>query len=113
MEPAPGQLDRYFDIAAELRPFLHGIDGFISIERFQSVTQEGRILSLSFWRNEAAIAQWRQLEQHRLAQSEGRSGVFRNYRLRVAEVTRDYGLSERSQAPADSVQHHRVEGSAK
>ncbi|WP_295510140.1 antibiotic biosynthesis monooxygenase [Sulfitobacter sp.] len=113
VEPAPGQRQRYLDIAAELRPLLDEIDGFISIERFQSLTHEGRILSLSFWRDEAAIAEWRRLEQHRFAQSEGRSGVFQNYRLRIAEVSRDYGLFERSQAPADSVQHHTIEGAEK
>lgn len=111
VELSPGQEDRYFDIAAELRPLLEEIDGFISIERFQSLADKGRVLSLSFWRDEAAIAEWRRLEQHRSAQSEGRAGVFRSYRLRVAEVVRDYGLSERSQAPTDSVQHHAVEES--
>ncbi len=105
-EPATGQQSRYFDIAAELRANLDRIDGFISVERFQSLSNEGRILSLSFWRDEAAIAEWRKLEQHRLAQSEGRSGVFRDYRLLVAEIIRAYGLSDRDQAPADSTRHH-------
>jgi heme-degrading monooxygenase HmoA len=113
VEPALGRQQRYLDIAAELRPLVDEIDGFISIERFQSLTHAGRILSLSFWRDEEAIAEWRRLEQHRFAQSEGRSGVFQNYRLRVAKVTRDYGLLERDQAPADSVQHHTIEGVAK
>lgn len=113
VEPGPGQQQRYLDIAAELRPLLEEIAGFISIERFQSLTDEKRILSLSFWRDEEAIAEWRRLEKHRFAQSEGRSGVFQNYRLRVAKVARDYGLSERDQAPADSVQHHTVTGVVK
>ena len=106
VEPADGQRAQYLDIAARLRPLLSEIDGFISIERFQSLTDERRILSLSFWRDEAAIAAWRNLEQHRGAQAAGRSGVFRDYRLRVAEVTRDYGMTARDQAPADSARHH-------
>jgi len=112
VEPAEGQRDTYLDIAAELRPLLDKIDGFISIERFQSLTHEGRILSLSCWRDEAAITAWRRLERHRLAQSEGRSGVFKNYRLRVAHVMRDYGLTERAQAPTDSLDYHASDGAA-
>jgi len=100
--PAPGQQQAYLDLAASLRPELDRIDGFISIERFASLTQEGKILSLSFWRDEAAVEQWRQFEGHRRAQARGRGGVFADYRLRVAGVIRDYGLSERDQAPLDS-----------
>ena len=103
---ANGQKGRYLDIAAELRPRLDQIEGFISIERFQSLTHDNKVLSLSFWQGEAAITEWRNLEHHRLAQSEGRSGVFEDYRLRVAGVVRDYGLTARDQAPRDSLQHH-------
>jgi len=92
----------YLDIAGKLRPLLDQIDGFISIERFQSLTEAGKILSLSFWRDEAAIAQWRTMEAHRAAQAAGRKGIFRDYRLRIAGVVRDYSLSDRVQAPADS-----------
>ena len=106
VEPADDQRARYFDIAATLRPQLSEIDGFISIERFQSLSDERRILSLSFWRDEAAVTAWRNLEPHRTAQAAGRSGVFRDYRLRVAEVTRDYGMTARDQAPADSARHY-------
>lgn len=106
VEPGVGQLNRYLEIASELRPLLSNIDGFISIERFQSLTDENRILSLSFWRDEDAIAKWRKIEQHRFAQSEGRSDVFKEYRIRVAEVTRDYSMSGRNQAPTDSAQYH-------
>lgn len=105
-EVEPADRDAYFRIAAELRSLLDEIDGFISIERFQSLSDEGRVLSLSFWRDEEAIAQWRQREAHRAAQSEGRSGVFRDYRLRVAHVMRDYGMHERAEAPADSQAVH-------
>lgn len=105
-EAEAGDRGTYFRIAGELRPLLDEIDGFISIERFQSLSDEGRVLSLSFWRDEAAIAQWRQLEAHRAAQSAGRGGVFRDYRLRVAHVMRDYGMRERDQAPADSQATH-------
>jgi heme-degrading monooxygenase HmoA len=99
VEPAPGRRQDYLDIAAQLRPELEHIDGFISVERFQSLTQEGKILSLSFWRDEAAVARWRRHEQHRDAQRAGRGGIFKNYRLRVAAVMRDYGLNERAEAP--------------
>lgn len=104
--PDPDHKQAYLDIAAELRPLLDGIDGFVSIERFESLSEPGKILSLSFWRDEDAIAQWRTLEKHRAAQSKGRGGVFVNYRLRVAGVMRDYGMDERSQAPDDSQSVH-------
>ena len=101
-EPHAAHRDDYFRIAAELRPLLEDIDGFISIERFQSLSEETRILSLSFWRDEQAVAQWRTLEAHRAAQGEGRARIFRDYRLRVAHVLRDYGMNERDEAPAQS-----------
>ena len=107
VEPADtAARESYLAIAARLRPLLDGIDGFISIERFQSLTEPGKILSLSFWRDEKAIAQWRNLEQHRAAQATGRDGIFRDYRLRIADVVRDYGLNDRAQAPADSRTAH-------
>lgn len=96
----------YLDIAAALRPTLEKIDGFISIERFQSLTDPGKILSLSFWRDDAAIAQWRQLESHRMAQAKGRGALFRDYRLRIAGVIRDYGMQERTEVPTDSRARH-------
>jgi heme-degrading monooxygenase HmoA len=106
VEPHGAHRDDYFRIAAELKPLLSEIDGFISIERFQSLSGERRILSLSFWRDEAAITQWRTLEAHRLAQGEGRARIFRDYRLRIAHVVRDYGMGERDQAPPDSRAAH-------
>lgn len=96
----------YLDTAAALRPLLQQIDGFISIERFQSLADPAKLLSLSYWRDEAAVAQWRGLEAHRAAQSAGRGGVFTDYRLRVAAVLRDYGLKDRAQAPQDSRAAH-------
>jgi len=96
----------YLDIAARLKPQLETIDGFISIERFTSLSEEGKLLSLSFWRDEKAIEAWRNLESHRFAQEKGREGVFKDYRLRVAEVCRDYGMSDRSGAPSDSRSIH-------
>ncbi|WP_421868369.1 antibiotic biosynthesis monooxygenase family protein [Motiliproteus sp.] len=104
--PADGRMDEYLDIAAELRPLLDDIDGFISIERFSSLVEDGKILSLSFWRDEQAVQQWRNLAEHRVAQAKGRGGVFKDYRLRVAEVDRDYGMVQREQTPADSVAAH-------
>lgn len=100
--PAEGRVGEYLDLAAELKPILQEIDGFISVERFQSLTEPGKYLSLSIWRDEAAIARWRAVERHRGAQARGRNGVFSDYRLRVAAVLRDYGMNERSEAPADS-----------
>jgi heme-degrading monooxygenase HmoA len=106
VEPAQGAVQDYLAIAAELRAELAKIEGFVSIERFESLTHKGKILSLSFWRDEAAIARWRTLEAHRAAQARGRRSLFANYRLRVAEVVRDYGLNDRSQAPEDSREAH-------
>ena len=100
--PADGHKQTYLDIAASLRGELQTMDGFISIERFQSLTDETKLLSLSFWRDEAAVAAWRNVEHHRQAQAAGRGGVLRDYRLRVAGVIRDYGMTERAEAPADS-----------
>jgi heme-degrading monooxygenase HmoA len=101
-EPHLDQRDAYLGIAADLRPLLDEIDGFISIERFESLAQPGKLLSLSFWRDEVAVAQWRNVEAHRAAQAAGRACVFRDYRLRIAHVVRDYGMNEREGAPADS-----------
>lgn len=97
--PEPERRQDYLDIAARLRPELEKIDGFLSIERFESLTQKGKILSLSFWRDEAAVLRWRRHEEHRDAQIAGRTGIFRDYRLRVASVVRDYGMNERAEAP--------------
>ncbi len=105
--PNTGQQATYFDLAAQLRPELDSIDGFVSIERFESLGTPGKYLSLSFWRDEEAVQKWRNLGAHRSAQSRGRAGVLANYRLRVAHVLRDYGLHERGEAPQDSQQHHR------
>ena len=104
--PAPGRAAEYFDLAAQLKPELEKIDGFISVERFESLAEKGKILSLSIWRDEEAVRAWRNLEMHRGAQARGRGGVFADYRLRVASVLRDYGMSERAEAPADSREAH-------
>ncbi|WP_439501294.1 antibiotic biosynthesis monooxygenase family protein [Aminobacter ciceronei] len=106
VEPAEGRRDAYLGIAADLRPLLQSIDGFLSIERFQSLVDQNRLLSLSFWRDEEAVKTWRTTEEHRQAQSAGRGGVFSGYRLRIAHVVRDYGLNERAEAPGDSRDVH-------
>ncbi|CAD5106648.1 antibiotic biosynthesis monooxygenase family protein [Zestomonas carbonaria] len=106
-EARPGLRQDYLDIAAELHSLLDGQHGFISIERFQSLKTPGKILSLSFWQDEASITTWRQQEAHRHAQAAGRSQLFSDYRLRIASVLRDYGLHDRAQAPADSHHPHR------
>jgi heme-degrading monooxygenase HmoA len=99
VEPHSSHRDAYFDIANDLRPMLDQIDGFISVERFESLTQPGKYLSLSFWRDETAVTRWRNLSTHRAAQDRGRAELFRDYRSRVATVIRDYGLNDRAQAP--------------
>lgn len=106
VEPAPGRTPDYLTRAADLRPLLDGIDGFISVERFESLSQPGKFVSLSFWDNEAAVTRWRNTEEHRQAQAAGRAGVLKTYRLRIAEVVRDYGLDDRAEAPADSQAIH-------
>ena len=102
VQPKPGRKQEYLAIAKQLRPLLEQIDGFISIERFQSLTQPDKILSLSFFQNEEAVVEWRKLSAHRNAQSKGRAEVFKDYRLRVAAVLRDYGMHDRNEAPRDS-----------
>ena len=104
--PTSGRAGEYFDLAASLKPDLERIDGFISVERFESLVTSGKYLSLSFWRDEEAVRAWRNLEGHRRAQARGRGGVFADYRLRVASVVRDYGFQERSGAPSDSQDVH-------
>ena len=104
--PTDAGKQEYLDHAAQLRPLLNDIDGFISIERFESLHEPGKLLSLSFWRDEKAIETWRRLETHRTAQSRGRAGLFHDYRLRIAEVARDYGMTRRDQAPSDSREYH-------
>lgn len=100
--PADGRKEAYLDIAASLRADLDGIDGFISVERFQSLTDPKKLLSLSFWRDEEAVRTWRNHAAHRTSQKKGRTGVFADYRLRIAAVTRDYGMTDRVEAPDDS-----------
>lgn len=106
VEPADGRKQDYLDIAAEMRPMLDDVEGFISVERLQSLTDPRKILSLSFFEDEAAVARWRTLSAHRGAQKKGRSGIFDNYRLRIASVIRDYGMFDRDEAPTDSRKEH-------
>src|SRR5262245_895734 len=100
--PHPGRKGAYLDAGERLRPLLGQIDGFLAIERFESLTEPGKILSLSFWRDEEAVRQWRNVEEHRQIQADGRQTIFADYRLRVAQVIRDYGLYDRAEAPEDS-----------
>ena len=100
--PKPEHSQQYFDIAADLRPILQTIDGFISVERFESLTEKGKILSVSFWRDEAAVKAWRNVAEHRNSQAKGRMTIFADYRIRIASVIRDYGMNDRAQAPNDS-----------
>ena len=105
-QPHAGRKEAYLEAAARLKPLLEKIDGFVSIERFESLAQPGKILSLSIWRDEDAVRQWRNVEEHRRIQAAGRQSIFADYRLRVAQVIRDYGLNERAEAPADSRAAH-------
>lgn len=102
----PARKQDYLDLAAELRPLLEKVDGFLSVERFQSLTDPEKLLSLSFFRDEEAVRDWRNLDQHRSAQHQGREGIFADYRLRVAGVIRDYGMFERDATPEDSKATH-------
>ncbi|MDU8910132.1 antibiotic biosynthesis monooxygenase [Aestuariicoccus sp. MJ-SS9] len=104
--PAEGRKAEYLDIAAEMRPMVEEVEGFISVERFQSLTNPGKLLSLSFFEDEDAVIRWRKLAAHRRAQSKGRNGVFSDYRLKVCHVMRDYGMFDRAEAPEDSVACH-------
>ena len=104
--PAEGRTDDYLAMAARMRPLVEEVEGFISVERFQSLTNPEKLLSVSFFEDEAAVARWRRLAQHRAAQAMGRGEMFDDYRLRVVEVLRDYGKTERDQAPADSREVH-------
>jgi heme-degrading monooxygenase HmoA len=100
--PKPDHRQDYFDLAAGLKPILETIDGFISVERFESLTEKGKILSLSVFRDEGALAAWRNVSEHRKAQAQGRAEIFEDYRIRIAGVVREYGMNERAQAPQDS-----------
>ena len=104
--PAPGRFPDYMELVGELKPELEKAEGFLSLERFESITAPGKFVSLQFWRDEESVARWRNVQKHREAQKKGRGGIFASYRLRIASVTRDYTLDARSQAPADSVVAH-------
>jgi heme-degrading monooxygenase HmoA len=106
--PAEGEKGHYLDLAAALRADLERVDGFLSVERFQSLADPAKLLSLSFWRDEEAVLAWRNRPPHRATQAKGRAGVFADYRLRVAGVLRDYGMTERAEAPDDSRAAHRA-----
>ena len=106
VEPHPDRRNAYLDAAARLKPRLESMDGFVSVERFESLTTPGKILSLSIWRDEEAVRAWRNLEEHRRVQAAGRQSLFADYRLRVAAVIRDYGKNDRAQVPDDSRRAH-------
>ncbi|HFB54435.1 MAG TPA: antibiotic biosynthesis monooxygenase [Hellea balneolensis] len=106
LTPKPGQQEKYFNIAAALRPLLEKIEGFISVERFESVAQPGKFLSLSLFESEEAVLEWRNIKSHRTAQEKGRRDIFEHYHLRVAHITRDYTMTDRNHTPLDSRDHH-------
>jgi heme-degrading monooxygenase HmoA len=104
--PAEGRKDDYLRLAAMLREDLDHVDGFISVERFQSLTDPAKLLSLSFWRDEASVNAWRNNPRHRSTQAAGRGGIFADYRLRIGAIVRNYGLTDRAEAPTDSREAH-------
>lgn len=104
--PRAGMKDAYLDAAAKMRPLAEKVDGFISVERFESLMTPGKLLSISVWRDEAALDEWRRLSEHRNMQTLGRNRFFDDYRLRVAGVIRDYGMTDREEAPEDSKALH-------
>ena len=101
VQPKPGRKQDYLDIAAALKPELEKIDGFISVERFQSLSNDAKILSLSFWRDAEAVQRWREHDRHQRAQAKGRTDVFADYRISVVEMIRQYGMFDRAQAPQE------------
>ena len=104
--PAAGRFPEYMDLVAQLKPELEKAEGFLSIERFQSISSPGKYVSVQFWRDEESVRKWRNLAQHREAQKKGRAGIFASYRLRIASVLRDYTMENRTQVPADSAAVH-------
>ena len=104
--PAAGRFPDYMELVGQLKPELDKAEGFLSLERFESITTPGKFVSLQFWRDEACVAKWRNLQKHREAQKKGRGGIFASYRLRIAGVIRDYAMDSRAQAPSDSVAAH-------
>ena len=104
--PAEGRFSEYMDLVGTLKADLDKAEGFISLERFESITTKGKFVSLQFWRDEEAVRKWRNLQRHREVQAKGRAGIFKSYRLRIASVVRDYTMDDRAQAPADSVKVH-------
>jgi heme-degrading monooxygenase HmoA len=104
--PAEGRFPEYMKLVDTLREDLAKAEGFISLERFESITSKGKFVSLQFWKDEESVRKWRNLQKHREAQKKGRAGIFKSYRLRIAQVTRDYTRDERAQAPKDSVEIH-------
>jgi len=104
--PAQGRFPDYMELVGQLKPELDKAEGFISLERFESITTPGKFVSLQFWRDEASVAKWRNVQKHREAQRKGRGGIFASYRLRIAGVIRDYTMDSRGQAPADSIAAH-------
>ena len=104
--PAEGRFADYMELVGTLKADLDKADGFISLERFESITTKGKFVSLQFWRDEEAVRKWRNLQRHREVQAKGRAGIFKSYRLRIAGVIRDSAMDARAQAPADSVAAH-------
>ena len=106
LTPKEGKFQDYYDLALGLGEEVRKFDGFISIERFESINNKGKFVSLSFWRDEEAVRRWRNMQKHREAQARGRASIFKSYRLRIASVIRDYEMDKREQAPEDSRTFH-------
>ena len=89
---------RYLELAAQLKLLLSDAKGFIHSERFSSLNEEGKLLSLNVWENEESVKKWRNELHHRMSQSEGRERLFENYRITVAYVIREYDDYNRREA---------------
>ncbi|HJA07813.1 MAG TPA: antibiotic biosynthesis monooxygenase [Candidatus Mailhella merdigallinarum] len=96
---------RYLELAASLKKLLAEAKGFIRAERFSSLTEEGKLLSMNLWESEDDVDAWRNTLDHRISQMEGRNKLFKKYTITVASVIREYGNTSREQAPSDSNLH--------
>lgn len=108
VKPTREGMQRYLDLAAALKPLLAGFEGFIRAERFSSLNEEGKLLSMNVWTDEEAVARWRNVVEHRMSQREGREKLFESYRITVCKAIREYSDTERSEAPDDSNQYMEI-----
>lgn len=102
VKPTKEGMKRYLELAGKLKPFLNGFEGFVSAERFTSISEDGKLLSMNIWESEEALSRWRNVVEHRMSQAEGRDKLFESYKITVCNVIREYGMNNREFAPSDS-----------